>query len=147
MKAIQLILILNVFTVNFLIAQDSDDLKERFIQELNSGNLHDGCTLMVNVISVTANSACFIPDPTISKVACAAAQILNASAVNTFDPNIPNPIMESGVIICKLSYASVAIGLDYTFEFTENQTEEIKATWNWLNTLEGSIQLVKYLSP
>ena len=146
MKNTIIILIL-VLTSSEILAQKSDALRERFLQELNSGDLHDGCTLTINVISVAANSACFVPDPTISKVACAAAQILNVSAVNTFDPNTPNPILDSGVIICKLSYASAATGLEYTFEFAENQTEEIKATWNWLNTLEGSVQLIKYLSP
>lgn len=127
-------------------AQNSDEIKKRFLQELQSGDVEDGCKIVVYVVNATANAACFIPEPSVSKVACAAAQIMNVGVVSGLDPNIPHPVTELGVQVCKLTYASTNAGITYTFEFGKNQAKEIKETWNWLNSLEGAVQFIQYIS-
>lgn len=128
------------------LAQTSDTLKDRFLQELQSGDVKDGCEIIVTVVNASLNAACVIPDVTISKVACAAAQIMNATTPAGIDPNVKHPITEAEVIICQLTYAASAASVTYTFEFAKDQSEEIRQTWNWLNSLEGSIQFLHYMS-
>ena len=127
-------------------AQNSEEIKKRFLQELQSGDVEDGCKIVVYVVNATANAACYIPEPTVSKVACAAAQIMNVGVVSEIDPNIPHPVTDLGVQVCKLTYASANAGITYTFEFAEKQAEEIKETWDWLNSLDGAVQFMNYIS-
>lgn len=137
-------LILSLFAIeNPIYSQDSEKIKAQFIEDLNSGKVDMGCKIVVYIVDGAANAACFVPEPTVSKVACAAAKILNVGVVSEFkDPNLPNPIEE----ICKLTYATTNAGITYTFEFTKNQQREIEKTWLWLNTLKGSLQFIQYLS-
>ncbi len=128
-------------------SQESDKFKKRFLQELASGEVEEGCKIVVFVLDLAANAACFVPEPTVSKVACAAAKIINTSRVSGIDPNTPSSIInEAGVRVCQLTYTSSKVGIEYTFEFAKNQTEEVKKTWGWLNSLEGSLQFINYIS-
>jgi len=150
MKSVLLILIFIVFFhVNHLAAQsNSNTFKDEFEQRLESGDLEDGCTIIVEVINLAANAACYAPDPTISKVACTTAIIVQAGGggIQSFDPNSPNLITSTGVRVCQLTYATTAAGLKVTYEFGKNQTQEIKDTWDWLNTLEGGINMMYFLA-
>lgn len=55
-------------------------------------------------------------------------------------------ILDAATRVCQLTYATSSAGIQYTFEFSKNQTNEIKKTWDWLNTLEGSVQFLEYMS-
>ena len=124
----------------------TDPIKQEFLQNLNSEKVKEGCKITVYILNAGANAACMIPEPTVSKVACAAAQIMNMGTVHGMDPNIPHPITDFGVEVCTLTYAYTNAGIQYTFEFAKNQTEEIEETWNWLNSLEGAMQFMEYMS-
>ena len=144
MKKYYLILFVSFLALeNSIYCQDSAKIKAQFIEDLNSGKVDMGCKIVVYVVDGAANAACFVPEPTVSKVACAAAKILNVGVASNFtDPNIPNPIEE----ICKMTYATTNTGIKYTFDFSKDQKQEIEKTWLWLNTLEGSIKFMEYLS-
>ncbi len=144
-KTVFLMLFLLSFSVTSF-SQNSDQIKRKFLSDLQSGDVEDGCKIVVYVLNTAANAACYVPDPTVSKVACAAAQIMNIGVASELDPNIPHPITDFGVELCKLTYASTNAGITYTFEFAENKTTEIKKTWDWLNTLDGAVQFMYYMS-
>lgn len=144
-KSVFLVLFLLGFISNSF-SQNTQQIKAKFLSDLNSGKVEEGCKVVVYVVNATANAACYIPEPTVSKVACAAAQIMNIGVTSELDPNIPHPITDFGVEVCKLTYASTNAGITYTFEFAANKTTEIKKTWNWLNSLDGAVQFMYYLS-
>ena len=127
-------------------SQNTQQIKAKFLADLQSGKVEDGCKVVVYVLNAAANAACYIPEPSVSKVACAAAQIMNIGVSSDLDPNVPHPITDFGVEVCKLTYASTNAGITYTFEFAKNKTSEIKRTWDWLNTLNGAIQFMYYIS-
>lgn len=135
-----------VFVVGTGFSQETDPIKKEFLENLRSDNVKEGCKITIYVINAGANAACFVPEPTVSKVACVAAQIMNLGTVHGMDPNISHPIMDFGIEVCRLTYAYTDAGIKYTFQFAENQTKEIEETWNWLNSLEGAIQFIEYLS-
>ena len=141
--------LLGLFLFGFIsnsFSQNTEQIKAKFLSDLQSGKVEDGCKVVIYVLNAAANAACYIPEPTVSKVACAAAQIMNVGVTSELDPNIPHPITDLGVEVCKLTYASTNAGITYTFEFAKNKTSEIKKTWNWLNTLEGAVQFMYYMS-
>jgi hypothetical protein len=139
-------LILSVILKQESDSEKSNAIKQRFLQELQSGDVEDGCKLVIHVTNAAANAACFVPEPTVSKIACFSARILNVAAVNDLDPNMPNLVMDAGVRVCQLTYVSASIGITYTYEFAKNQSKEIKETWNWLNSLQGALQFMEYMS-
>jgi hypothetical protein len=141
-----LILFLTVLFSSTIMFSQNDPIKEEFIENLSSDKVKEGCKITVYIINAGANAACFIPEPTVSKVACAAAKILNLGTIQGMDPNIPHPITDFGVEICTLSYSYTDAGIKYTFEFAKNQVEEINETWGWLNSLEGALQFMEYIS-
>ncbi len=122
-----------------------EDFKKEFIKDLNDKNLEDGCKIVVYVVDAGLNAACFIPEPSLSKVACAAAKVLNIGMTSSFDPNISNPIQEAGVKICQFSYVTTEKGVTYIFDFASQQSKEIEETWNWLNSLEGGLFFMDYI--
>ncbi len=124
------IILFSSITINSVNAQEQTSFKEIFLQELQSGDVEDGCKIVILVADIAANAACFVPEPTVSKVACAAAQIMNITSVNSYDPNSPNLVLDAGVRVCQLTYASSSAGIQYIFEFSENQAHEIRQTWN-----------------
>jgi hypothetical protein len=141
-----ILLFASICLVSKVSAQDSDKLKQRFLQELQSGDVEEGCKLVIHVANAAANAACFVPEPTVSKVACYSAKILNIVAINDLDPNMPNLVMDAGVRVCQFTYAATSVGITYTYEFSKNQAKEIKETWDWLNSLEGAVQFMEYMS-
>lgn len=142
-KVILFLVLLLSSTISFC---QSDPIKSELIKDLNSKKIKEGCKITVYVINAGANAACFIPEPTVSKVACVAAQIMNLGTTHSMDPNIPHPITDFGVQICTLTYSYSNAGIKYTFEFGKNQINEINETWNWLNSLEGALQFMEYIS-
>lgn len=144
-KNVLLLLLLFGFISNSF-SQNTQQIKARFLSDLQSGKVEDGCKVVVYVLNAAANAACYIPEPTVSKVACAAAQIMNVGVTSELDPNMPHPITDLGVEVCRLTYASTNAGITYTFEFAKNKTSEIKKTWDWLNTLNGAVQFMYYIS-
>jgi len=141
--------LLGLFLFGFIsnsFSQNTEQIKAKFLSDLQSGKVEDGCKVVIYVLNAAANAACYIPEPIVSKVACAAAQIMNVGVTSELDPNIPHPITDLGVEVCKLTYASTNAGITYTFEFAKNKTSEIKKTLNWLNTLEGAVQFMYYMS-
>lgn len=144
-KNVLLLLLLFGFISNSF-SQNTQQIKARFLSDLQSGKVEDGCKVVVYVLNAAANAACYIPEPTVSKVACAAAQIMNVGVTSELDPNMPHPITDFGVEVCRLTYASTNAGITYTFEFAKNKTSEIKKTWDWLNTLNGAVQFMYYMS-
>lgn len=146
MKSTVLLVLLLFGFISNSFSQNTQQIKAKFLADLQSGKVEDGCKVVVYVLNASANAACYIPEPTVSKVACAAAQIMNIGVSAELDPNIPHPITDFGVEVCKLTYASTNAGITYTFEFAKNKTSEIKRTWDWLNTLNGAIQFMYYMS-
>lgn len=146
MKSTVLLVLLLFGFISNSFSQNTQQIKAKFLADLQSGKVEDGCKVVVYVLNASANAACYIPEPTVSKVACAAAQIMNIGVSTELDPNIPHPITDFGVEVCKLTYASTNAGITYTFEFAKNKTSEIKRTWDWLNTLNGAIQFMYYMS-
>lgn len=144
-KNVLLLLLLFGFISNSF-SQNTQQIKARFLSDLQSGKVEDGCKVVVYVLNAAANAACYVPEPTVSKVACAAAQIMNVGVTSELDPNMPHPITDLGVEVCRLTYASTNAGITYTFEFAKNKTSEIKKTWDWLNTLNGAVQFMYYMS-
>ena len=144
-KNVLLVLLLFGFISNSF-SQNTQQIKAKFLSDLQSGKVEDGCKVVVYVLNAAANAACYVPEPTVSKVACAAAQIMNVGVTSELDPNMPHPITDFGVEVCKLTYASTNAGITYTFEFAKNKTSEIKNTWHWLNTLNGAVQFMYYMS-
>lgn len=122
-----------------------EDFKKQFIKDLNNKNLEDGCKIVVYVVDAGLNAACFVPEPSLSKVACAAAKVMNIGVSSSFDPNVSNIIQESGTKICQFTYVVTKKGITYTFDFANKQTEEIQQTWNWLNSLEGGLFFIDYV--
>ena len=144
-KNVLLLLLLFGFISNSF-SQNTQQIKARFLSDLQSGKVEDGCKVVVYVLNAAANAACYVPEATVSKVACAAAQIMNVGVTSELDPNMPHPITDLGVEVCRLTYASTNAGITYTFEFAKNKTSEIKKTWDWLNTLNGAVQFMYYMS-
>ncbi|MDD7885062.1 hypothetical protein [Flavivirga sp. 57AJ16] len=96
--------------------------------ELQSGDVEDGCKIVIFVVIASVNAMCFIPEPSVSKAVCAAAKIMNAGAISDFYPNSPNLINDAGVKVCQLTSSAIDTGIKYTFEFGEKQTNEINNT-------------------
>jgi hypothetical protein len=144
-KTVLLVLFLLGF-ISDSFSQNTQQIKAKFLSDLKSGKVEDGCKIVVYILNAAANAACYIPEPTVSKVACAAAQIMNVGVTSELDPNMPHPITDFGVEVCKLTYASTNAGITYTFEFAKNKSSEIKKTWDWLNTLNGAVQFMYYMS-
>lgn len=147
MKTKSVLLVLFLFgCISNSFSQNTQQIKAKFLSDLNSGKVKDGCKVVVYVLNATANAACYISDPTVSKVACVAAKIMNIGVASELDPNIPHPVTDFGEYVCRLTYASTNAGITYTFEFAENKTTEIQKTWDWLNTLDGAVQFMYYMS-
>jgi hypothetical protein len=144
-KTVLLVLFLFGFISNSF-SQNTQQIKAKFLSDLQSGKVEDGCKVVIYVLNAAANAACYIPEPTVSKVACTAAQIMNVGVTSELDPNMPHPITDLGIEVCKLTYTSTNAGITYTFEFAKNKSSEIRKTWNWLNTLNGAIQFMYYMS-
>jgi hypothetical protein len=142
----KLLLLITILFYSTIVVSQNDPIKQEFIKNINSDKIKEGCKITVYIINAGANAACFVPEPTVSKVACAAAQIMNLGTTYGMDPNIPHPITDFGVEICTLSYSYTDAGIKYTFEFAKNQVEEINETWSWLNSLEGALQFMEYIS-
>lgn len=124
---------------------DSEAIKEQFQRDLQSEAVDEGCRLVVYILNTAATQACVIPDITVTKVACAAAMVMNIGHPDPFDPNTPHPVTDAGVLLCRLAYASANEGITFTFEFTKEQTQEIKRVYEWLNTLEGAVSFMNYI--
>ena len=107
--------------------------------------MEDGCKIVVYAVDSGLNAACFILKPSLSKVACAAAKVMNIGVSSSFDPNISNTLQESSVKICQFTYVVTKKGVTYTFDFASKQSKEIQQTWNWLNTLEGGLFFMDYI--
>ncbi|WP_290801626.1 hypothetical protein [Flavobacterium sp.] len=144
-KSVFFILLFGIVSMTSF-SQNSEQIKKKFLSDLQSGDVEDGCKIVVYVVNAAANAACYVPDPTISKVACLAAQVMNVGMVSELDPNIPHPVTSAGEVVCRLTYASTNAGITYTFEFAKNKADEIQKTWNWLNSLDGAIQFMYYMS-
>jgi hypothetical protein len=131
------------FTVQ---AQNSGPAKSKFVEAVQSGEIKNGCIIVVSVNDADANSSCNVPDASISKVAHAAASAMNTSTKSELVENMPNTISSGGNTICTLSYKKTGSGITYTFDFAEGQGQEIKWTSNWLNSLDGFVEITDYSS-
>lgn len=128
----------------FVYGQSSGPAKSKFVDAVQSGEIKNGCIVVVTVSNAEANAACNVPEESISKVAHAAATVLNTSTKSDMVANMPNTISSGGSQICILTYKKSGSGITYTFDFAENQGQEIKWTSNWLNSLTGFVEITEY---
>ncbi len=123
-------------------AQGSAGIKEQFEEDIRSGAITLGCKMVITIgLDVGLPFACVVPEPTVSKVACAMATTYQA-----LGPVGQSMVKDSGVKVCRISVGVTKTAVTYTMDLAENQLEEAKGIWNWLNTLEGVTYLMYQLS-
>jgi len=136
-----LVLFFSLFSTQATFSQSFEDVKKQFKRDLQSGDIQNGCEIMVSIILDGSEAACFIPEPSISKVACAIATIYKGGG-----PAGEEVIKEAGSKVCTIGVASAKTVVTYTLKFAKDTGNEIEETYNWFNSMDGVTWLMYNLT-